>query len=127
MNPRTFGQSYNATRPQVLTWREYLRYVASALGKPTSVLFMPADWIIGHEPKRFQLLKEITQFHGAYTSAKAERDVPEFCCEIDLVSGAGQTLQERKRRGLWRTSGNDGLYETMVSKALAAGIEPVQL
>jgi nucleoside-diphosphate-sugar epimerase len=127
MNPKTFGESYNATRRTVLTWREYLQQVAAALGMPARVLFMPADWIVRHDPKRFGLLREITGFHGAYTSAKAERDVPEFRCDIDLIDGARQTLQLRRAGDLWRSGSDDALYEAMVSKALAGGVEPVEL
>jgi nucleoside-diphosphate-sugar epimerase len=127
MNPKTFGQSYNATRDTVLTWRDYLAEIARVLGKPANVLFMPADWIVKHDPKRFQLLKEITAFHGAYSSAKAKRDVPEFRCEIDLRHGVPETLEDAKRRNAWKNSDNDATYEAMVAKALDAGIEPVRV
>ncbi|MGD0092274.1 MAG: NAD-dependent epimerase/dehydratase family protein, partial [Planctomycetota bacterium] len=33
LNPKTYGQDYNAVREEVLTWRDYYRRVASALGK----------------------------------------------------------------------------------------------
>jgi nucleoside-diphosphate-sugar epimerase len=127
LNPVTFGQSYNATRDQVFTWRDYLRDAAAAIGRPAQVLFMPAGWIIAHDPKRFTLLREITQFHGAYTSSKARRDVPEFRCQIDFATGAKQTLDDQKRRNAWRSSREDALYDSMVAKALAAGVEPVVL
>ena len=35
---------------------------------------MPADWIVAHDPKRFNLLHEITRYHGAYSSAKPESE-----------------------------------------------------
>jgi nucleoside-diphosphate-sugar epimerase len=127
MNPKTFGQEYNATRETVFTWRDYLAQVAAALGKSVQVLFMPADWIVAHDPKRFNLLKEITRFHGAYTSHKARRDVPEFECEIDFVPGVVQTLNERRRRGLWRSSSDDSVYEAMIHEALDVGVKPITL
>jgi nucleoside-diphosphate-sugar epimerase len=126
-NPRTFGQCYNATRDRNFTWRDLYRETAKAIGKPAHVIFMPAGWIIGHDPKRFGLLKEITQFHGAYSSEKAKRDVPEFRCEIDYIDGARETLADIRRRNAWRSSADDTLYEGMVVKALAAGVEPVTL
>ena len=126
LNRRTYGQSYNATIDRVFTWRDYYREAAAALGKPAGLLFMPADWIVRHDPQRFGLLKEITQFHGPYTSAKAKADVAEFRCEIDFKTGAAQTLAEYRRVGKWRSSADDVLYQSMVDKALAAGIEPVE-
>ena len=96
-------------------------------GKPAHVLFMPASWIIQHDPKRFALLREITQFHGAYTSAKAKRDVPEFECTIDFPQGAQQTLADQRRRNAWRDSRDDALYQSMIDKALSLGVEPTPI
>jgi nucleoside-diphosphate-sugar epimerase len=125
LNPKTYGQSYNATREQILTWRDYYRETGAALGKTVQLVFMPAAWIVKHDPPRFGLLQEITQYHGAYTSAKAREDVPEFRCDIDLKRGAAETLADLRRRNAWRDSRGDTLYETMVSKALASGVEPL--
>jgi len=125
LNPRTYGQQYNATRDEILTWRDYHRHVAAALGKPAQLVFMPAAWIVHRDPQRFGLLREITQFHGAYDSSKARRDVPEFRCEIDLPHGAAETLADVRRRNAWRDSAADSLYQSMVDEALATGIEPV--
>jgi nucleoside-diphosphate-sugar epimerase len=125
LNPKTYGQDYNATRDEILTWRDYHRHVAAALGKPAQLVFMPAAWIVRHDPQRFGLLREITQFHGAYNSAKAHRDVPEFRCEIDLTRGAAETFADIRRRNAWRDSRTDVLYQTMIDEAIDAGAEPV--
>jgi nucleoside-diphosphate-sugar epimerase len=125
MNPKTFGQSYNATRDENFTWRDYYREAAAALGKTAQVLFMPAGWIVGHDPKRFNLLKEITQFHGAYDSSKAKRDVPEYRCEIDFRDGAKATIDDVLRRKAWRSSEGDSVYDQMVTQAREAGMEAV--
>jgi nucleoside-diphosphate-sugar epimerase len=127
MNPKTFGQAYNATRDENFTWRDYIHQAAGAVGKPAKVLFMPADWIVKHDPKRFGLLREISAFHGAYSSAKAKRDIPEYRCEIDFRRGAAETLADLRRRNAWRSSEGDETYERMVTEALAAGVEPVDL
>jgi nucleoside-diphosphate-sugar epimerase len=124
-NPKTYGQAYNATRDEQFTWRDFYREAAAAVGKSANVLFMSADWIIAHDPKRFALLREITRYHGAYSSEKAKRDVPEFRCEIGFQDGAAQTLEDVRRRGAWKRTDGDEVYEAMVRKALAAGVEPV--
>lgn len=126
-NPKTYGQAYNATRDQHLTWREQYRQIAAALGKSPKLIFMPATWIWKHDEKRFGLLKEITAFHGAYCSEKAKRDIPEFRCEIDLPRGAAETFRDVRRRGAWKNSDNDPLYDSMVEKALAAGAQIEEL
>jgi nucleoside-diphosphate-sugar epimerase len=125
-NARTYGEDYNATQDEIITWRDYYREVARALGKQAQVLFMPAEWIIGHDKARFGLLAEITQFHGAYGSEKAKLDVPEFKCEITLEEGARRTLADARRRGAWGDGTKDALYQQMVDKALSAGVTAVE-
>lgn len=126
LNSRTFGQSYNATTQRVFTWRDFYREGAAALGAKAKLIFMPADWIVAHDAKRFGLLNEITRYHGAYTSAKAVRDVPEFQVEIAFTEGAKRTLADVRRRGAWRSSGDDTLYQQMIDKALAMGMPFVE-
>ena len=125
LNSRTYGQDYNATREEILTWRDYYRHVSTALGKTAHLVFMPAAWIVRHDPQRFGLLHEITQFHGAYNSCKARRDVPEFRCEIDLTSGAAGTFADLRRRNVWRDSTADMPYRLMMDEALATGMATV--
>lgn len=127
LSPKTYGQCYNATRDRNFTWRDFYREGALAIGKPVDVIFMPASWIIAHDPERFALLRDITQFHGAYSSEKAKRDVPEFRCAIEFSDGARQTLADLRRRNQWRDSRGDALYDAIVEKALVAGAAPQRL
>ncbi|HWB54097.1 MAG TPA: NAD-dependent epimerase/dehydratase family protein, partial [Tepidisphaeraceae bacterium] len=128
LNPKTYGQSYNATCRRVLTWRDYYRHAADALGKQASVIFMPSDWIVAHDPKRFGLLREITQFHGAYSSAKAERDVPEYAESfVNLKDGASEVFVALRKLGRWRTDNEDKTYRQMIHEATAAEVKPIQI
>ena len=81
--------------------------------------------MVRRDPSRFGLLREITRFHGAYSSAKAKRDVPEFICQIDYQDGAAETLADVRRRNAWRSSEGDAVYDAMVEDAINRGIEPV--
>jgi len=121
--PRTFGQSYNATRDEVLTWRDYYREVARALDTHAKVIFVPTRWLLAQDPKRFAFLSETTQFHGAYSSAKAKSHVPEFRATIGLEAGARETFADMRRRAAWRDSGSDLPYQRIVERALALGFE----
>ena len=125
LNPKTYGQAYNATRDENFTWRDYYRQAAAALGKTAHLIFMPSHWILKQNPERFGFLKEISAFHGPYTSDKAKRDVPEFRCDIDFTTGATETFADVRRRNAWKSSEGDTLYQSMVDQALAAGVEPV--
>ncbi len=117
LNPKTYGQSYNATHDVHMTWEQYYRIVGGVLGKPVELLYLPADRIWKRAPERFGLLREITAFHGAYDSRKAKRDVPEFTCEISFAQGATETLADVRRRGKWKASADDAIYEALVAEA----------
>ena len=123
LNPKTYGEAYNTTRDEVLTWRDYYREVAKALDTRAKLIFVPAAWLIAQDPKRFNFLAETTQFHGAYSSAKAKAHVPEFQASIGLEQGARETFADMRRRGAWRDSGSDAPYQRIVERALALGFE----
>jgi nucleoside-diphosphate-sugar epimerase len=126
LNPKTFGQSYNATCRTVVSWREYYRQASAALGKQASLIFMPAEWIVAHDPKRFGLLREITQFHGAYTSAKAERDVPQFGESfVNLKDGATEVFAALRKVGRWKPDDGDKIYRKIIDEASECGVQPV--
>ncbi len=123
LNSVAYGKSYNATTQSVFTWRDYYREVGEVLGVEAKVISMPAEWIVNQDKKRFGLLDEITRYHGAYTSALAMRDIPEFRCEIDFKTGAKRTLDDMKARNVIRQ--DDGSYEAMVSRALVNAVSAV--
>lgn len=123
LNPKTYGQVYNATRDEVFTWRGYYREVARALDARARVIFVPARWLIAQDPERFSFLAQISQFHCAYSSAKARADVPEFRARIGLEAGARETFADMRARGAWRDSAEDPGYQRIVERALALGLE----
>jgi nucleoside-diphosphate-sugar epimerase len=123
LNPKTYGEAYNATRDEVLTWRDYYREVARALDARARVIFVPARWLITQDPERFDFLAQISQFHCAYSSAKARADVPEFRARIGLEAGARETFADMRARGAWRDSRQDTAYQHIVERALALGFE----
>jgi nucleoside-diphosphate-sugar epimerase len=125
LNRKTFGTTYNATTQRVMTWRDYYREAATALGTEAKLVFMPADWIVGHDRKRFGLLDEITRYHGAYDSSRAMRDVPEYTIEVTFVDGAKRMFEDLRSRNAWKDSTQDTLYESMVQRAMSLGVEPV--
>ena len=125
MNEVTFGKCYNATTERVFTWRDYYREAARHFGTSAKVLFAPRDWITAKNPDRFALLREITGYHGAYTSAAAKRDVPEFTCEIDFADGASRTLKKLEADGKLKPAA-DPLIDGMVDELTKLGLEPVE-
>jgi nucleoside-diphosphate-sugar epimerase len=122
LDPRTYGQAYNAVRDRVFTWRDYYRQAAAALGTRARLIFAPTDWLLARRPRRFGFLAEITRHHGAYAWAKARAHVPGFQATIDFEEGARQTFADLRRRGRWRDATADTDYQALVDEALAAGL-----
>ncbi len=122
LNPKTYGEAYNATRDEILSWRDYYRVVARALDTTAKLIFVPAAWLGAQDAKRFEFLTEVSQFHGAYSSAKGKAHLPEFRCEIGLEAGARETFADMHRRSAWRDSGADAPYQRIVERALALGL-----
>ncbi len=122
LEPKTYGETYNATRDEILSWRDYYRVVARALDTQAKLVFVPASWLVAQDPKRFAFLSEVTQFHGAYSSAKGKAHLPDFRCEIGLEAGARETFADMHRRSAWRDSGADTAYQRIVERALALGL-----
>jgi len=124
--PRTYGEAFNVMRDEVLTWRDYYREVARALDREAKLIFVPASWLIAQAPERFDFLAEISQFHAAYSCAKAKAAVPEFRATIGLEAGAREVFADVRRRGAWPDSAADTAYQEMVDRALASGwrVEP---
>jgi nucleoside-diphosphate-sugar epimerase len=121
MAPQTYGQAFNVMRDEVLTWRDYYREVARSLGARAKLIFVPASWLIAQAPERFSFLAELSQFHAAYSSAKAKAAVPEFRATIGLEAGARETFADMRRRGVWADSASDTAYQEIVDRALALG------
>ena len=94
-------------------------------GKPAQIAFLPRDAITKRDPKRFGLLREITGYHGAYTSAAARRDVPEFAPAIDFADGAARTLDFLRRHDRLKPA-EDDLIDAMVNDARGLGVEPIE-
>jgi nucleoside-diphosphate-sugar epimerase len=126
MNPTAFGQAYNATCDEVLTWRDYYRLGAAALGARARLVFAPASWIIRSSPGRFGFLAETSSFHGAYSSAKARADIPEFRAAVGFEDGARETLTDMRTRGVWPDSSKDDEYERLVERAIGLGFDAVE-
>jgi nucleoside-diphosphate-sugar epimerase len=121
LNSKTYGEAYNATRDEVFTWRDYYREAARALDAHARLIFAPASWLVAAGPERFGFLRDVTQFHGAYSSAKAKAHVPEFLATTTFEDGARETLTDVRRRNAWRDSAGDVDYQRLVDQAFNMG------
>lgn len=91
--PACFGQIYNIVGDEVVTWDDYTRRTAAALGAPSpKIVHIPSDVLVALDPARFAVLDEIFRYHGVYSNAKLRRDVPEFVNATPYAEAVRRTV-----------------------------------
>jgi nucleoside-diphosphate-sugar epimerase len=91
--PACFGQAYNITGDDIVTWDEYVQRTAAALGAPAPrLVHIPTDLLLALDRKRYNALEEIFRFHGVYSSDKLKRDVPEYRSAMPYAEGVRRTV-----------------------------------
>ncbi len=91
--PACFGQAYNIVGDEVVTWDDYTRRTAAAIGAPPpQIVHIPTDFLLAVDRKRFVALEEIFRFHGVYSNAKLRRDVPAYRSATPYAEGVRRTV-----------------------------------
>jgi nucleoside-diphosphate-sugar epimerase len=91
--PACFGQAYNIVADEVVTWDEYTRRTAAAIGAPPPrIVHVPTDLLLAIDRPRYAALEEIFRFHGVYSSAKLKRDVPAYRSAMPFEEGVRRTV-----------------------------------
>lgn len=98
---QTIGKAYNIVGDEVLDWRTFHEIQGKALGKQVEIACMTTEQILAVlPPETGWMLKEIFQYHAAFTNDRLKSDVPEF---TDLLS-----YEEGVRRTVAWLDGNNG-------------------
>ncbi|MEO6873302.1 MAG: NAD-dependent epimerase/dehydratase family protein [Opitutaceae bacterium] len=89
-----FGQAYNVTGDEVVTWDDYTRRTAAAIAAPVPrIVHLPTDFLLALDRPRYAALEEIFRFHGVYSNAKLKRDVPEYRPAMPYEEGVRRTVE----------------------------------
>ncbi|MES2201599.1 MAG: NAD-dependent epimerase/dehydratase family protein [candidate division FCPU426 bacterium] len=97
---KTLGQIYNLCGHEVVTWDQFYAKVGQALGKKPRIFHLPTEAILAGAPESATgFLKDIARYHGAYSIAKAQRDIPEFRPRTPLEKGVKTHFNWVKSRG----------------------------
>ncbi len=90
---KCFGEAYNIVGDEVVTWDDYTRRTAAAIGAPAPrIVHVPTDFLLAADRPRFVALEEIFRFHGVYANAKLKRDVPEYRPAMPFEEGVRRTV-----------------------------------
>jgi nucleoside-diphosphate-sugar epimerase len=97
---KCFGEAYNITGDKVVTWDEYTKNTAAAIGAPEpKIVHVPTDFLLAAAPGRYGPLEEIFRYHGVYSTEKINRDVPEFKNRTPYAEAVRQTVAWMDKMG----------------------------
>lgn len=94
------GQIYQLCGRDILTWNQYYEAVGRAVGRKPKLVHVATDTIVKHVPESATgFLREIAKEHGAYSIAKARKDIPEFNPTIDVEEGTRRHIKWLAKEG----------------------------
>jgi nucleoside-diphosphate-sugar epimerase len=83
----TFGKSYHTTGEEWLTWNDYYRQIAAALGAPDpKLIHIPTDLLWKVNPKRGGLAYTNIQFNNIFDNSAAKKEIS-FRYTVDWRTG----------------------------------------
>jgi nucleoside-diphosphate-sugar epimerase len=113
----TKGKAYNIVGDEVMTWREFHSRAAKALGKDANLVSMSTDQILAGAPlEKSWMLKEIFQYHAAYSNTKLKTDVPEYTDLISWEGGVKRTAEWQDKTGTIEPASAQPWVDALVSQ-----------
>lgn len=98
---KTHGKAYNIVGDEIMTWRVFHERAAAAIGGTANLVCMTSEAILAGAPlDKSWMLKEIFQYHAAYSNEELKRDVPEFRDLLTWEEGVRRTVDWADSHGL---------------------------
>ena len=115
-NPACFGEAYNIVGDEVVTWDDYTRRTAAAIGAPPPrIVHLPTDLLLAIDRPRYSALEEIFRFHGVYSSAKLKRVVPAYRTATPFEEGVRRTVAWMDQHGKVAPAESDPQEDRLVA------------
>ena len=115
-NPACLGEAYNIVGDEVVTWDDYTRRTAAAIGAPSPrLVHVPTDLLLAIDRPRYTALEEIFRFHGVYSSAKLKRDVPAYRSATPYAEGVRRTVAWMDQHGKVAAAERDPQEDRLVA------------
>lgn len=91
-NPTTFGQAYNVTGEEWLTWDACVGLMAAAINAPTpQIVHIPTDLLLLAAPERAQITAQNFQFNNIFDTTAARADLG-FRYSISYAEGMRRVI-----------------------------------
>jgi nucleoside-diphosphate-sugar epimerase len=92
-NPQTIGHAFHITGDEVMTWDQYYRIVADALGVEARIVHIASDYIIACMPGEQGSLIGDKSVSVVFDNSKIKRFVPGYCATTSFAQGIRRTLR----------------------------------
>ncbi len=128
-NETAYGEAYHVTSEEHITWNQYYRRVARAIGAPEpDLVHIPTRQLLEILPDRTYPLEAHFQYSSVFDNAKARRDL-DYRYTIAFEDGVRRTVERLKADDAidpWDTEDDDVIIEAW-NEALNAFEERVSI
>ncbi|MBC7527064.1 MAG: NAD-dependent epimerase/dehydratase family protein [Chthonomonadaceae bacterium] len=114
-NPKSFGNAYNLTGEEALTWNTFAQGVAKAMNAPDpQIVHIPTDLLAKIAPKRAGITISNFTFPSLFDTSAARRDLG-FAYTIPWVEGARRTINFLEAKDRILNSDDDPFDDRLIS------------
>jgi nucleoside-diphosphate-sugar epimerase len=89
---QAIGHAFHITSDEAMTWDQYTRIVATALGVEAQIVHIPSDFIIACLPSQEGSLIGDKSVSVVFDNSKIKRFVPDYCATTRFDVGIRKTL-----------------------------------
>jgi nucleoside-diphosphate-sugar epimerase len=89
---QAIGHAFHITSDEVMTWDQYYRIVATAVGVEPHIVHIPSDFIIACLPDLQGTLIGDKSVSVVFDNSKIKRFVPNYCATTPFAQGIRRTL-----------------------------------
>ncbi|MEN9935230.1 MAG: hypothetical protein RLZZ387_1809 [Chloroflexota bacterium] len=114
-NPESLGLVVNMAHPDPITWAEWHRAAANALGVEAELVGAPAELLIAVNPERYASLRANFAHTQVFRNAALERLLPEWRPTTDRRSHIAATIEWMDRNGRVANSDEDTLEDRIIA------------
>jgi nucleoside-diphosphate-sugar epimerase len=109
------GQIYNMVNPQAITWDDWHRAAAAAVGVDAEIVNAP-QWLLAQIDDRYNGIEENFGHHQVFSGEKLQRAVPEWQPATPLVEWMAANIAWMDRHGLVSDSDGDPLEDRIIAE-----------
>ena len=97
---RSIGQVYFLVNPHAMEWSDIHRVAMDVLGRQVEQVDVSSEILYELDPTRFLMVPGVFAKNLLYSSAKLQRDVPEFRPSVSLHEGLADAFEHLESHGL---------------------------